>query len=241
MNYKPIKRKSTVELVRGEILKSIESGQLKPGDKLPTEHQLCKMFGVGRSTVREAISNLSILGYLQSIQGKGCYVREGLDPDSATRIALHDIQSAANIIDLIEIREILECNAVRLAAQRANAEDVARIQEAFTEMKAAGEKLNRFTAQDFKFHIALARASGNRIVVEMMRQIVEKVHLEYIKFRPDSLFQREEAVLTAKRIVDFVLHKDAEKAADAMRAHLNLVTTELNRKLPDIKWINRSN
>ena len=74
MNYKTVKRNSTREQVMKQILKSIESGQLKPGDKLPTEQQLIEMFGVGRSTIREATSTLSMLGYLQSIQGKGCFV-----------------------------------------------------------------------------------------------------------------------------------------------------------------------
>ena len=84
MTYTTVKRNSTAELVMMQILKSIESGQLKPGDKLPTEHQLSEMFGVGRSTVREATAILSMLGYLQSFQGKGCFVREDLDPVKAT-------------------------------------------------------------------------------------------------------------------------------------------------------------
>ena len=63
INYKTVKRNSTPELVMKQILKSIESGQLKPGHKLPTEHRLSEMFGVGRSTIREATSTLSMLGY----------------------------------------------------------------------------------------------------------------------------------------------------------------------------------
>jgi DNA-binding FadR family transcriptional regulator len=74
----------------------------------------------------------------------------------------------------------------------------------------------------------------------MMTQIVEKVHREYEKFRPDALFQLDEALLTAEKIVKFISQKDAEQAAEAMQAHLELVTTELRQKLHDYKWIRKS-
>ena len=239
MDYKAVKRNSTPELVMKQILKSIESGQMKPGDKLPTEHQLSEMFGVGRSTIREATSTLSMLGYLQSIQGKGCFVREDLDPVKATGFALQDLQAATNIIDLVEVREILECNAVRLAAQRADSEDIDRIQNAFLKMKENMNDLNRFIEHDFEFHIALARSSGNKLILEMMKRIVEKVHEEYDKFRPDALFQRDKAILTAEQTVRSVANGEGEKAASAMQEHLNLVTTEIKSKLPDVERVRK--
>ena len=79
MDYKTVKRNSTPELVMKQILESIESGKLKPGDQLPTEQQLIEMFGVGRSTIREATSTLSMLGSLQSIQGKGLFCIAGIN------------------------------------------------------------------------------------------------------------------------------------------------------------------
>ena len=240
MNYKTVKRKSTPELVMKQVLKSIESGQMKPGDKLPTELRLSEMFGVGRSTIREATSTLSMLGYLQSIQGKGCFVRENLDPVKATGIALQDMQAATNIIDLVEVREILECNAVRLAARRADSEDIERIQNACSKMKEPMSGLKRFIEDDFDFHIALARASKNQLILEMMKHIVEKVHKEYDKFRIKALFQPDQAVLTAEKIVNFVVRGEGEKAARSMQEHLNLVTTEIKRKLPDVKWIKKT-
>ena len=237
MNYKTVKKSSSREQVMEQILKSIESGQLKPGDKLPTEQQLIEMFGVGRSTIREATSTLSTLGYLQSIQGKGCFVSEDLDPVKATGLALQNLQAATNIIDLVEVREILECNAVRLAAKRADSEDINRIQNAFLKMKEAKRDLNRFIEHDFEFHIALARSTGNQLILEMMKRIVEKVHREYDKFRPKDLFQRDKAVLTAEQIVKFVVQGEGKKAASAMQQHLNLVTIEIKRNLPDLKTI----
>lgn len=239
MAYKTVKRNSTPELVMKQILGSIESGQFKPGDKLPTEQQLIEMFGVGRSTIREATSTLSMLGYLHSIQGKGCFVREDLDPVKATGLALQDMQAATNIIDLVEVREILECNAVRLAARRAESKDLNRIRKALLKMKETRSDLQRFIDHDFQFHIAVARASQNQLILELMKRIVEKVHKEYDKFRPNDLFRRDEAVLTADQIVQSVAAGEGEKAASAMQKHLNLVTTEIKRKLPDLKRVKK--
>jgi GntR family transcriptional repressor for pyruvate dehydrogenase complex len=239
MNYKTIKRQSAADLVRNQILNSIESGELKPGDKLPTEHQLCQMFGVGRSTIRGAISTLSTLGYINSIQGKGSFVRESLHPEAATSVALRDIQSAANILDLMEVREILECSVVRLVARRADKEDLQRIQGALSKMKSANQEQGGFTEYDFEFHTELARSTGNQMIFSMMRQIVEKVHQEYKKFRPKEFFQRDQAVTTAEQVVECVFRGDGDGAAAAMRAHLALVTMEIKRKLPDVKWIKK--
>jgi GntR family transcriptional repressor for pyruvate dehydrogenase complex len=237
MNYKTVKRNSTPELVMKQIFKSIQTGQLKPGEKLPTEQQLIEMFGVGRSTIREATSALSMLGYLKSIQGKGCFVREDLDIKSSMDITLHDMQAAYNIIDLVEVREILECNAVRLAADRADSADIDRIQKAFRKMQKSMNDLTRFTANDFQFHIALAQATGNQMILEMMKRIVEKVHEEYDKFRPHALFQRDKAVLTAEKIIQAVASGNGKRAADLMQEHLNLVTTEIKQRLPDAEWL----
>lgn len=239
MRYKTVKRNSTPELVMKQILASIESGQFKPGDKLPTEQQLIEMFGVGRSTIREATSTLSMLGYLHSIQGKGCFVREDLDPVKATGLALQNMQAAANIIDLVEVREILECHTVRLAARRADPKDMDRIRNALSKMKKNRRDLKRFIDHDFAFHIALARASRNKLILEMMKRIVDKVHKEYDKFRPNALFQGDKAILTAEAIVSHVTKGEGQKAASAMQQHLNLVTAEIKRKLPDLKWVDR--
>ncbi len=236
MTYTTVKRSSTPELVMQQILRSIESGALRPGEKLPTEQQLIEMFGVGRSTVREATATLSMMGYLRSVQGKGVFVRDDLDPVKAAGLALEDIQAAATVIDLVEIREILECNGVRLAAGRANPQDLQRIQDAIAGMKHSVGDLNRFTEHDFAFHIALARASGNRMLLEMMKQIVDRVHGVYEKYKPGALFQRDKAVLTAERVGACIASGEGRKAARAMRAHLNLVTAEIKRRLPEMQF-----
>ena len=220
-----------------EILESIKSGQLKPGDKLPPERELTKMFGVGRSTLREAISALVLVGYLEVVQGRGTFLKNDFQPAKLSALELSDIQTAASIIDLVEVREILECNAVKLAARRAQADDVRLIQEALAKMKETVDDYKGFSENDFNFHIALAQATGNEMILEMMKLIVEKVHKQYDRFKPKTLFQTDKAVYTAEQITSSITHGEEEKAAGFMRDHLNLVTTELKRMIPEAKRI----
>ena len=236
MNYRAIKRNSASELVMQEILSSITSGELKPGERLPPERELTKMFGVGRSTVREAISALVLMGCLEVIQGRGTFLKKDFQPARPFSMKLSDIQAAANIFDLIEIREILECNAVKLAARRADANHIRRIKEILSKMKVAVHDVQRFSEYDFDFHVTLALTTGNEMIHEMMTWIVQKVHKEYQKFRPKTLFQLNEAIVTAEQIVASVIKGDEEEAARFMRDHLNLVTAELKRMMPDMKW-----
>lgn len=235
MNYRSIQRSSAAEQVMKEILNSITEGALKPGDKLPTERELAKMFKVGRSTVREAVSALAVIGYLEVVQGRGTFLREDVETRKQTSFDFSDIQVAANIIDLVEVRAILECNAVKLAAQRAKPEDLQRIDKALANMKNAGLDMDAFTQHDFEFHIAVAQATGNAMILDMMKGIVEKVHKAYGNFKNRSLFQSDTAVATAEKIVASIKTGDGERAADQMHNHLRLVTTELKQMIPDIR------
>jgi GntR family transcriptional repressor for pyruvate dehydrogenase complex len=239
MNYRAIKRNSAPELVMQEILNSIVSGELKPGDRLPPERELTKMFDVGRSTVREATSALALMGCLEMLPGRGTFLKEDFQPTSPFSMKLSDIQAAANICDLIEIREILEFNAVKLAARRADANHIRRIKENLAKMKEAVRNVQEFSEYDFDFHISIARATGNEMIYEMMTWIVQKVHKEYEKFRPKALFQLDEAVMTAEQIVTSVIKGEEEEAARFMHDHLNLIATELKRMMPDMKWSRR--
>ncbi len=212
-----------------EILDRIRSGDLKPGDQLPTEQELSKMLGVGRSSLREAISALALVGYIEVVQGRGSFVKREFQAANLSRFELSDIQAAASIIDILEIREILECNTARLAARRADSNDIHRLQTILVKMKQNMENIERFSEHDFDFHIALAEASSNKMILQMMKFIVKKVHEEYVRLKHETLFKADKAIITAEKIVSSITEGDEEKAAGYMKKHLHLVTTELKR------------
>ncbi|MEJ2221212.1 MAG: FadR/GntR family transcriptional regulator [Desulfobacterales bacterium] len=229
MKFKTIQKSSTPEIIINEIIQHIKSGELKPGSKLPTERDMSQMFGVGRSSIREAIKALVLSGYLESSQGKGTFIRKGLPVNDLTLSNLQNALAAEQIIELMELREILESNAVRLAAERANSEDIRRLHEALERMQACTANIKKFYSPDFDFHVAIAEATHNEMICETMKQIVEKSHESYEKFMPDRLCPPEQAILTARQILSCIENGDAEKASRCMKEHLGLVEVELKR------------
>ena len=235
MNYKSIQRSSAAGQVIKEILNNIMGGTLKPGEKLPTEREFAKMFRVGRSTVREAVSALAVIGYLEVVQGRGIFLKRDVKSGKPASFEFNDIQLAASIINMVEVREILECSTVKLAARRARPKDIQRIEEAFYKMKKTANDVQAFTQNDFDFHIALAQATGNAMILDMMKGIVKKVHKAYESFKSRALFQTDTAVFTAEKIVECIKKGDGEEASNQMHKHLRLVATELKQMIPEIR------
>ena len=229
MKVQKIKKNLTSEMVIEEILKNLKSGDLKPGDRLPTEREMTRMLGVGRSSIREAVKGLVLMGYLEASQGKGTFVRSDAPDGNLSYDSLQNIMAAENILDLMELRHIIECKAVGLAAVRADTADMGRIVQALDQMKACRQDPKAFYVPDFNFHMAIAEATHNKMVCEIMRLIVEKAHEQYGKFFPDELCPPEQAVQTAEQIVKSLSKKDGQRATRYMREHLNLVDVELKR------------
>ena len=229
MKFKTIQKSSTPEIIINEIIQHIKNGELKPGNKLPTERDMSQMFGVGRSSIREAIKALVLSGYLESSQGKGTFIRKDLPVNDLTLSNLQNALAAEQIIELMELRMILECNAVKLAAKRAGSKDVRRLHEVLERMQACQDDFNKFYDPDFDFHVAIAEATHNEMICETMKQIIEKSHEYYEKFMPDRLCPPEQAIITARQIVSSIETGDADKASRCMKEHLSLVEVELKR------------
>jgi GntR family transcriptional repressor for pyruvate dehydrogenase complex len=240
VKFKTIQKSSAPEIIINEIIQHIKSGELKPGNNLPTERDMSQMFGVGRSSIREAIKALVLSGYLESSQGKGTFIKKDLPVNDLTLTNLQhalaaeltNLQhalAAEQILELMELREILECNAVKLAAERASSEDIRRMHEALERMQACKADIKKFYDPDFDFHVAIAEATHNEMICETMKQIVKKSHEYYEKFMPDRLCPPQQAILTAGQIVACIEDGEAEKASRCMKAHLDLVGIELQR------------
>ena len=229
-----IQKTSTPELVVREILRSIKSGEMQPGEKLPPERELAKILGVGRSSVREAISAMVLVGYFDVTQGKGIFLKKDIPTPYVFSSQLSDVLEAFWVFDLIEVREILECNIVQLTTERAGAKEINKLKGFILEMQNYSENINNFYNADFKFHIALAEATKNEVMPELLKLIVEKAHNHYSKFLPDTLCRPDHAIKTANEIVNAVQERDMEKAIQKMREHLRIVQTELKRIMPEV-------
>ena len=169
-----ILKRSLAEELAGELRKQITEGRFERGEKLPAEPELMRIFGVGRSTVREAVKILANMGFLKVRQGAGTFV-ENL---TAVNEPMEQRLRRADIHDLDEVRKILETAIAGKAAERRTEQDTKKIGMYLRERGRAAEAglLDACIEADINFHIALAEATHNEILCELYRSAA--VHLE---------------------------------------------------------------
>ncbi|WP_276307939.1 FadR/GntR family transcriptional regulator [Bacillus cereus] len=215
------------EEVSEAILTMIKNGTLKPGDKLLPVHQLAEQFQVGRSAVREALSALRAMGLIEMKQGEGTYVKN-FDSSALTKSLNHTLLTKKeDILDLLEVRKVLEVGAVRAAAARRTEENLQNMKHWLDEMaksigdERAGEKA------DFHFHMGIAESSHNNILLELMNHVSEMIAETIGESRRIILYGEQ---ITAERLLeehqaiyDAVLARDVESAQQAMLDHLTNV------------------
>lgn len=226
---------STVEAVVEIILNQLKLGTLKPGGRLPSQRRLALSLGVSRSTIREALNTLAGMGYLFCAQGKGTFIHDAESPGFATKA--HPLSSfpSGSILELMEARELLESKSAELAATRGRREDFRRIREAVREIGRSGDDVSHFFNADLEFHLAVAKASGNQTIFEMVDVLIQKVLSYHKHFRATSSPEvRASTHQTACRLMSHLKRGDGAKAAEEMRRHLNLVSAQLREIMLDI-------
>ncbi|MBK5431109.1 FadR family transcriptional regulator [Bacillus mycoides] len=227
MEYKSIKPKKIYEEVSEAILTMIKNGTLKPGDKLLPVHQLAEQFQVGRSAVREALSALRAMGLIEMKQGEGTYVRN-FDPSSLTKSLNNKLlMKKEDILNLLEVRKVLEVGAVRAAAAKRTEANLQNMKQWLDEMaksigdEKAGEKA------DFHFHMGIAESSHNNILLELMNHVSEMIAETIGESRRIILYGEqttsERLLEEHQSIYDAVLKQDVELAQQAMLNHLTNV------------------
>lgn len=216
-------------MVAEQIIKKIEAGQLPPESRLPAQRDLARQLGVGRSSIREAINALAVLGYLEVIQGKGTYIRQRLPLTDPSMEKLNAALAAGSIFDLIEARLLLESSSAALAAQRAEKSQIRKLKETIARLKTNDREYTLFLQADMAFHKAIAEATGNAVICEMTKLILEKlvVHHSSLKTRRLSAKYRTTSIDTAGKVVECIQHQDDKNASLWMEKHLNAIGEEL--------------
>jgi GntR family transcriptional repressor for pyruvate dehydrogenase complex len=229
MEFQTIKKASAPQMVAEQIIQKIETGQLPPGGHLPSQRDLARQLGVGRSSIREAINALVVLGYLEVIQGKGTYIRQPLPQTDPTMEKLDAALTAGSIFDLMEARLLLESRSAALAAQRAEKAHIRKLKETIVHLKTNDREYTLFLEADMAFHKAVAEATGNVVICEMTKLILEKlvVHHSSLKTRRLSATYRATSIDTAANVVKSIQRQDQKNASLWMEKHLNSITEEL--------------
>ncbi len=208
-----------------QIRELISSGQLKPGDKLPSERMLSEKFGVGRTYVRDAIRKLEFYGILKTLPQSGTVVAgigitalEGLITD-VLGLQGNDFHS------LVETRVLLETNSARFAALRRTDEDIVKIAETLSAYEEAVKAGKSAVEEDLLFHLQIAEASKNSVLKSLMLIVTPDI-LTYFKANNVCEGPRPKRALDEHhQILEHINRKDAESAEEAMREHLSDLLT----------------
>ncbi|HET6145828.1 MAG TPA: FadR/GntR family transcriptional regulator [Candidatus Acidoferrales bacterium] len=218
--YKVIQSSRLYEQIVQQIEDSILRGELTEGSQLPAERELAEQFGVSRTAVREAIKALQEKGLVDAFPGRGTFVTSGTSNSmrrSLDRIIKTSEQNGWSY--LVEVREILEPEIAALAATRADAEDIAAMHLCVEKMDKAVRDSEAFIEADLDFHLALAEAAANPIVLSLIDSIIgllreQRLRISRVEGGPERGQRYHRSILEA------IERHDAHAARVAMQAHL---------------------
>jgi GntR family transcriptional repressor for pyruvate dehydrogenase complex len=220
------------ELVDG-IGTRIRDRVLKPGDKLPTEAEIMREWGVSRTVVREALSKLQAAGLVDTRHGVGTFVLEPPAP-SGFRIDPGDIETAVDVLAVLELRISLETESAGLAAMRRTKEQLAEMRVALDELASGDTSGNDTVSPDFRFHHLIAVATGNRYFADIMSHLgatlIPRARINSSKIASEDWSQYHRRLSREhEEIYDAIARGDPESARAAMRLHLTNSRERLRR------------
>ncbi len=214
-----------------KIRQMIVSGSLRPGDRLPKENDLAAQLGLSRNSLREAVRALSLVRVLEVRQGDGTYVTS-LEPDlllESTRFLAH-LFSEKTVLELFEVRRLLEPAGAALAAVRMDEAALERVRQELERMIAA-ETVEDLVEADAAFHAVIATASGNAV----LKSLLDTLSTRTMRTRIWRGWKDEDTLQTSRadhsRIYDALVRRDPELARTMAAAHVANVGLWLRRNL----------
>ncbi len=221
--YKVVRTSRLYEQIVQQIEESVLKGTLKPGDQLPAERELAQSLGVSRTAVREAVKTLREKGLVEAYSGRGTFITDGTSQAARQSFDLMiKVGQQEGSPHLAELRLILEPGIAALAASRIQEPEIVAMREAVAVMDRAQRDPEAYIEADLDFHLALAEAAGNPLILSLIDSIVGLLREQRIRiFNVEGGPQRGQ--IHHKRILEAVERHDPELARSTMRAHLEQV------------------
>jgi GntR family transcriptional repressor for pyruvate dehydrogenase complex len=219
LKVRPIRKSSISDDIVQQIITLISNGDLKAGQRLPSERDLCVKFAASRSSLREALRCLSIMGVLTARPGEGTSVAMDGSKFMETVLQWRMSTEQHDIEDLMEVRMALEGVTAASAARNAEGQDLKKLEDLVARMEDSLGDARRFAALDLEFHLSLAKASNNKLILDLVAVIRGQLERGVAKVLqlPDAM---PLSVQEHKQILQAVMNRDAEEARAAMQNHL---------------------
>jgi GntR family transcriptional regulator, transcriptional repressor for pyruvate dehydrogenase complex len=217
-----IPRSKLAETVAQRLLAEIRTTGLRPGTRIPSERELMEALGVGRSTIREAVNGLAMLGVLDIRHGQGAFIA---DPDAGVALP-HAVASALSrgiTRDLFEARRLVEVHVARLAAERRTDADLNEIAECLADHERAITTGDPAVGPAVRFHVRIGEAAHSEVLSSFVTCFAEVMTDRGPMLEAEPGY-REWEVGQHRLVFEPIRDRDAELAAERMGAHLDAVT-----------------
>lgn len=232
IHVKKIDAHSASDAVVKQIFANMEAGDLRPGDRLPTQEQLGQMFGVGRSSIREATNALAIMGYLEITQGKGTFIKSTAPLIAREAKGAGIFGEGANLYNLINMREVLECHAIEQAALHANDLQLLALERCSANLEACRTNMNDFLSADLDFHQTIASTANNQELGVVIYHIHNATNVRVpLAFTTSSFKNIGRAIDTAQKICLHIVKGESQQAQRYLRNHLSISREAIARDI----------
>ena len=224
-----------IESIKGMITR----GELKCGERIPSERDLAARFNVSRVPIREALKILEYMGVLDSSRGDGTYVKNIVVEDLIGKLDFPITATADTLMDLLELRISLEAFAAYYAAQRRTEEDIAALDQTIKVMREAkktpctdGDSVQKLREISYEFHRLLVRSAHNSVLSSVYENLYELLDVSR-QFTTNSSGISYNSILAHEAIFNRIVQQDADGAREAMEEHLSDVRVNLSSRLAE--------
>lgn len=223
--FKPVKNMKVYEQVVDQIKEMVRVGQIKKGDKLPTERVMAEELQVSRTSIREAMRALEVVGLIESRQGAGNYIREEFDDVLLEPLSIVFMLQNGTNKDIFELREVLELSTIFLSVMRISDEELKKLGELVERFKTSRDEEENVKI-DSEFHSIIVKGANNVLITNLLEGVSELVD----KF----ISEGRRAILSDEgnrgKLLDFhekiylaIKNRDAYSAYTHMQEHFQLI------------------
>ena len=228
--FQAVRKGRRYQQIAEQIQRLVAEGVLRPGDHLPAERDLALQFGVGRSSLRDAIRTLEVLGVVESRHGAGTVIRD-LDADAlVVPLARALLRKREMVAELLEVRRMIEPALAGRAARNVTPAEIAQMEEILQRQAARIRRGEPTIEEDSEFHAALMRAARNSVVLrilDVLMHLLRESRARSLQF-PGRV---EKSYAGHQRILRALKRRDSGAAEDAVRKHLEEIEAIVMRKL----------
>lgn len=217
--------KKTYESIIDSIKTDIVNGKIQPGQKLAPERELARKFNVSRTSIREALRTLEILGVIKSIQGSGNFIAGDVEKSLIESMSMMFLLQNIDSLQIYQFREALETKAAMLAVQNIDDEQIMKLEELVTKMAETEDESTK-TALDKELHDTIAAASHNTIIIQILSSLSALISRD-IKNRRSEILSDRKNVLRLQKIHEQMVYglkqRDAQATYNAFTRHFDII------------------